>query len=279
MEMNFNPQLVKLVQTQHPEKILAFTRNLENNILAGIYGMEVDTYLLIKNQLTQQAKEAAEQLLQSPDFAAQVDRLPFKRDEIVVGVGESTTDDLLSWFEILRYLLELQRPQDRIHLINEGISNNTTTQVLSRFSGIVTKKPDWVLCMIGANDTMRIGQNSAKPLVSLEETAKNLNEIRRIATTISESNWVWITPPTFDEERIAAFKHFQTGQLSWKNKDILAVGDLIREMSEPVIDTQAGFGLPAQAKYMGIDGVHPTIEGHKAIICWVVESLTGSNER
>lgn len=279
METNFNPQLVKLIQSQHPEKVLAFTRNLEDKILAGIYGTDVDTYLLVKSQLTQQTKEAAKQLLQSADFAARVDRLPFKAGENVVGVGESTTDDLLSWFEILRHLLELQRPQDRIHLINEGISNNTTTQVLSRFSGIVAKNPDWILCMIGANDTMRIGQNSTKPLVSLEETGKNLDEIRRMATTRSKSNWVWITPPTFDEERVAAFKYFQMGQLSWRNKDILAVGDLIRNRSEPVVDTQAGFGLPAQAKYMGLDGIHPTLEGHKAIIRWVVESLTGGKER
>ncbi|TCZ80789.1 hypothetical protein E0485_00390 [Paenibacillus albiflavus] len=279
MKTNLNPQLAKLVQSQHPEKVLTFARNMDDKVLAAIYGMDVDSYLLIKSQLTQQAKEAAEQLLQYPDFAARVDRLPIKAGETVVGVGESTMDDLLSWFEILRHLLELQRPQDGIQLINEGISGNTTTQVLSRFSGIVAKQPDWILCMIGANDTMRVGPDSAKPLVSLGETAKNLHEIRQIAAARSKSNWVWVTPPTFDEERVAAFTYFQMGQLSWRNEDILAVGDLIRGMSDPVVDTQAGFGQPAHAKYMGIDGVHPSFEGHKAIVRWVVESLTGGKER
>lgn len=279
METNFNPQFAKLVQSQHPEKVLAFARNLDDKVLAAIYGMDVDAYLLVKSQLTQQAKEAAEQLLQYPEFATRVDRLPFKAGETVVGVGESTTDDLLSWFEILRHLLELQRPQDGIHFINEGISGQTSTQVLGRFNGIITKQPDWILCMIGANDTMRVGPDAVKPLVSLEETAKNLYEIRRIAAERSKSNWVWITPSTFDEERAAAFSHFQMGQLSWRNEDILAVGDLIRGMTDPVVDTQAGFGLPAQTIYMGIDGVHPTIEGHKAIVRWVVESLTGGEEQ
>lgn len=279
METNFNPQLAKLVQSQHPEKVLVFARHLDDKTLAAIYGMDVDTYLLVKSRLTQQAKAAAEQLLQDPDFAALIDRLPFKEGETVVGLGESTTDDLLSWFEILRHLLELQRPEDGICLINEGISGHTTTQVLSRFNGIAAKRPDWMLCMIGANDTMRVGPDSAKPLVSLEETAKNLHEVRRIAAAHSISNWVWITPSTFDEERVAAFSHFQMGQLSWRNEDILAVGDLIRGMSDPIVDTQAVFGLPAQAKYMGIDGVHPTIEGHKAIVREVVESLAGGKVR
>lgn len=278
MEMNFNPHLAKLVQSQHPEKLLVFARNLDDKVLAAIYGMDVDMYLLIKSQLTQQAKEAAEQLLQSPDLVDRVDRLPFKTGETVIGLGESTTDDLLSWFEIFRHLLELRRSQDGICLINEGISGHTSTQILGRINGIVSKQPDWILCMIGANDTMRIGPDSAKSLVRLEETTKNLHEIRRIAAARSKSNWVWITPPTIDEERAAAFTHFQTGQLSWRNEDILAIGELIRGMSDPVVDTQAGFGLPAQAKYIGMDGIHPTVEGHKAIVRWVIESLTGGKE-
>lgn len=279
METKFNPQLAKLVQSQHPEKVLTYARHLDEKVLAAIYGVDVDIYLLVRSQLKQQVKEAAEQLLQFPDFAARVDRLPFKAGETVVGLGESTTDDLLSWFEILRYLLEQKRPHDGIRLINEGISGNTTTQVLGRLSGIVTRHTDWIFCMIGANDTMRVGEDSAKTLVSLEETAKNLHEIRRIAAVRSKAKWVWITPSTFDEERIDAFTHFKAGQLSWRNEDILAVGSLIRDMSDPVVDTQAGLGLPAQAKYMGIDGLHPSIEGYKAIARWVVESLTEGEER
>lgn len=279
METNMNPQLMKLVQSQHPEKVIPFARNMDDKVLAAIYGVDVDAYLLVKNQLRLQAKEAAKQLLQNPDFATQVDRLPFRAGETVVGLGESTTDDLLSWFEILGHVLELRRPQDGIRFINEGISGNTSTQVLGRVNGIVAKQPNWILSMIGANDTMRVGPESAKPLVSLEETAKNLHEIRRIAAAQSKSNWVWITPSTFDEVRIAAFTHFQMGKLSWRNEDIRAVGDLIRSMSDPIVDTQTGFGLPAQTNYIGLDGVHPTIEGYKAIVCWVVESLTGGDER
>ncbi|WP_409346738.1 SGNH/GDSL hydrolase family protein [Paenibacillus sp. MBLB4367] len=275
MEPTLNPQWVKMIQTQHPEKLLSFARHLDDKLIAAIYGIDLETYLIVKDQLVRQAKEAAEQLLESPDFADRVDRLPFKAGETVIGVGESTTDDLLSWFEILRHLLERKRPQDGIRLINEGISGNTSSQVLGRISGIVAKQPDWILCMIGGNDMMRVGPESAKTQVSLEETAKNIHEIRRIAAARTKSQWVWMTPPTFDEERIIAFPYFQMGQLSWRNEDIIAVGDIIRSQPNPVVDTQAGFGLPASAKFIGMDGLHPTIEGHKAIVTWLVEELTG----
>lgn len=279
MEPTLNPQWIKLVQTQHPEKLLSFARNIDDNLLAAIYGMDLETYVSVKGQLVRQAREAADQLLESPEFAGRVDRLPFKAGETVIGVGESTTDDLLSWFEILRQLLELQRPQDGIRLINEGISGITSTQVLGRFSGIVAKQPDWILCMIGGNDVMRIGPASAKTQVSLEETVKNLSEIRRIAAARTKSQWVWITPPTFDEARIAAFPYFQMSQLSWRNEDIIQVGEMIRSMPDLVVDMQAGFGQPASAKFIGFDGLHPSIDGHKAIVRRLVESLTGGNER
>ncbi|WP_028548555.1 SGNH/GDSL hydrolase family protein [Paenibacillus sp. UNC451MF] len=279
MEPLLNPQWAKLIQMQHPEKLLSFARHLDDKLLAAIYGMDLETYLNIKGQMIRQVKEAAEQLLEQPDFADRVDRLPFKAGETVIGIGESTTDDLLSWFEILRHLLKLQRPQDEIRLINEGISGNTSSQILGRFSGIVAKNPNWFLCMIGSNDVLRFGPESAKTLVSLEEIEKNLNEIRRIAAARTKAQWVWITPPTFDEERIAAFPHFQMGQLSWRNEDIITVGEMIRSMPDHVVDTQAGFGQPELAKFIGVDGLHPTIVGQKAIVRWLVESLTGGAEK
>ncbi|RNB78518.1 hypothetical protein EDM56_30435 [Brevibacillus fluminis] len=275
MESALNPQWIKLVQNQHPEKLLPFARHLDDNALAAIYGMDANTYLTIKSLLAQQVRDTAQQLLEDQEFADRVDHLPFKADQTVIGVGESTTDDLLSWFEILRHLLELQRPQDRIRLINEGVSGHTSTQVLGRFSGIAARQPDWILFMIGSNDALRVGPDSTKTQVSLEETARNVTEIRRIAATRTKSWRVWMTPPTIDEERMAAFPFFQQAQISWRNADILAIGEMIRHLSDLVIDVQTRFGRQAPAAFIGMDGVHPTIAGHKAIVTLLVEELTG----
>ncbi|WP_152393799.1 SGNH/GDSL hydrolase family protein [Paenibacillus guangzhouensis] len=279
MEPNVNPQWVKLVQSQHPEKMLSFVQQIDEGVLAALYGMDLATYRRVREALSQQVNVAAQQLLEDPAFVDRVDHLPFKQGETVVGLGESTTDDLVSWFEILRKLLELRRPQDAIRLINEGISGHTTAHVLGRMNGVMARQPDWILCMIGANDVMRISSAATKTLVSLEETARNIEEIRRIAAARSQSAWIWITPPTCDEERMAAYPYFQMGQLSWRNEDIIKVGERIRSMPELVIDIQASFGQSAMANFLGIDGLHPTIDGHKAIVRWVVEGLTGGNDR
>ncbi|MCP1308757.1 SGNH/GDSL hydrolase family protein [Paenibacillus tyrfis] len=275
METNVNPQWVKLVQSQHPEKLLPFARKMEEQTLAAIYDMDVDTYRTIKRQLSQQAEDAALVLLEDSAFAGKVDRLPIQAGQTVIAIGESTTDDLLSWFELLRHLVGLRRPHDGIRFINEGISGYTTAQVLGRMSGIAAREPDWILCMIGGNDAMRIGREPAKTQVSAEETAKNLAAIRRIAADRTNAGWVWLTPPTFNEERAAAYPYFQFGQLSWRNEDIARVGDIIRSLPDQVVDTQAEFAVPDAHLLLGPDGVHPTLAGHKAIVTRLVEVLAG----
>jgi len=276
MESYANPQWVKLVQSQHPEKLLPFARNMDDQTLAAIYGMDADTYRSIKLQLTQQAQDAASEMLEDSAFAVKVDRLPFQAGQTVIAIGESTTDDLLSWFELLRHLVGLRRRNEGIRFINEGISGYTTTQVLGRMSGIVARKPDWILCMIGSNDALRIGPEPAKSQVSAEETAKNLKAIRHIAASRTNADWVWLTPPTFNEARAAAYPYFQLAQLAWRNEDVARVGNIIRSLPDQVVDTQAGFAEPVtQQLLLGPDGVHLTLDGHKKIVTQLVEGLAG----
>ncbi|MEN1969540.1 SGNH/GDSL hydrolase family protein [Lentibacillus sp. N15] len=267
-------QWKKMIQMQHPEKLLKFARQLDEKTLAAIYGMDADTYLDIRRQLEQQAEEAEDQLLANSVFADKVKQLPFKAGETVIGAGESTTDDLLSWFEILRHLLKKGRTQDNISVINEGISGNTSTQLLGRFGSIVAQNPDWIICMIGGNDVLRLGPEPTQTQVSAKESARNISEIRRIAAVNGDARWVWITPPPVNDERIAIFPPFRRGQLNWRNEDIHVVGNVIRDQSDPVIDTQKKFGMPASPEWMQMDGLHPSISGHKQIVTWLVETLT-----
>ncbi len=275
MEPTMNPLWTKLVQFQHPDKMLSFASNLDEKLIAALYGMDMESYVAVKRQLEDQAHEAAIQLLQDQGFADRVDQLPFKPGETVIGVGESTTDDLLSWLEILRHLLLERRPHDGIRIINEGVSGSTSTQILGRFSGVMAKQPDWIICMIGGNDVLRIGPEPTKTQVSLEETAKNLSAIRYVAAAQTKAHWVWITPPTFDEKRAGMNPHFQRGQLVWRNDDIIAIGDKIRGQPEIVVDTQLATRFPAAPELIGPDGIHPSIAGQKAIVSWLVEELTG----
>lgn len=269
-------QWTKLIRMQHPEKMLKFVRSFQDETLATLYGIpDTETFLRLKNSLQRQTKEAAAQLLEDPAFADRVDQLPFRQGETIVGLGESTTDDLLSWFEILRQLLELRRPRDGIRLVNEGLSGHTSSQLLGRINDTMAHSPDWVLCMIGGNDALRFGPDPSPTQVSIGETSRNLAEILRLAQARGNPRWVWITPTTINGERIEAFPPFRQGGIRCRNEDIAAIGDVMRNLSDPVVDTQADFGLPANALWMEADGLHPSLAGHQVIVTLLVQELTG----
>jgi acyl-CoA thioesterase-1 len=136
-------QVEQTVRFQHPEKLLTTVARLAEPVIATILGLDVATYRETKQQLEEHVRAAARELLTDPAVADSVDRLPFRPGTTVVGIGDSNTDDLLSWLEILRCLLELRRPQDRIRVLNAAVAAQTTSMApssLVRYSQIGSSK-------------------------------------------------------------------------------------------------------------------------------------------
>jgi acyl-CoA thioesterase-1 len=198
----FTPdQLVRTIQFHHPEKVLAGMPGIDDKVVAAILGTDVDMYRKIRAEFAERARKSASDLLNDPAFAVRVDRLPFAAGSTVVGLGDSITDDLQSWLEILRHLLALRRPQDNIKVVNAGVSGDTTCNVVSRFLAVTLEQPGWIICFIGTNDARLHGRSPNKVLVSIEETEKNLAMLRNFAATQTSARWVWITPAAVIEER------------------------------------------------------------------------------
>jgi acyl-CoA thioesterase I len=191
----------------------------------------------------------------------------------VLAIGDSMTDDLQSWLEILRHLLSETRPQDDIKVINGGLSAHTSAMILRRFVPTLAQEPDWIFCLLGGNDVTRIGSEKNKLQVSSEETPQNLLTMRRLAAEMTKATWVWLTPPPFDEERANTFPPFKMGGSVWRNADVLAIGDFMRSQTEIVVDLQNVFGVPVQPGLQGFDGVHPSLAGQQTIAKAVVERL------
>lgn len=263
-----------LIQFRHPEKIFADMPGISEATCAALLGLDVERYRRMKEKFKDHARSAAHDLLQDSTFATRVDRLPFAPGQTIVGLGDSITDDAQSWLEILRYLLDFRRGKDGIKVINAGISADTTCHIISRFASIVMQQPDWIICMAGTNDVRLHGQSPNKILVSIEETEKNLKMLRNFATAQTTARWIWMTPATVDEERIAAFWSSLPYQLMWRNKDLMAVAESIRKQGEPVVDLQAVFGFPPRPEFLLIDGLHPSLAGQKAIAKALVENLS-----
>ena len=269
-------ETLSLVQYIHPEKAYFWVPGFsDETVLAGLYDLDVATYEEIKAGFTAAARGAAEELLADASFAERVDRLPFKENALVVTIGESDTDSLQSWFEIVRHVLDLRRPEDGIHLVNMGISAQTTTQAIRSMVPVLAQQPDWIICALGANDAVRISPEPSKTLVSIEETRRNLAELRRLADIGTTAQWVWLARMPLDQARMDAYPPFRMGPVAfnWRNADMDAVNAWLHEQPELVVSIHAAFGSPVPPEFQEPDGLHPTLAGHQAIAREFVERL------
>jgi len=252
----------------HHEK----TVQASEEICAALLGYELKTVREIKTQFADTVWQNAKVLLDDPTFADLVDRLPFAPGSVVVGLGDSITDDYTSWCEILRVALTLRRPEDEIQVVNAGISGQTTTEVLARFLDVTRLNPDWIITMIGTNDARLHGLQPEKTLVSLEETEKNYHALRAYAKNQTHARWCWMTPTPVISEQIAVHWHMVENQLAWKNEDLRARADILLGMDDPVVDLQAVFD-PLDPDMLLVDGLHPSLLGQKAILRALLERL------
>ncbi|MHA6801558.1 SGNH/GDSL hydrolase family protein [Bounagaea algeriensis] len=258
----------------HLDKLYGYLPGLVD-ALPAIFGLTPAQHAEITAGFDDNTRQVATDLLTDARFAAAVDALPFRPGQTVLAVGDSITDDAQSWAEMLRHLLHLRRPADRIQVVNAGLSTHTTAMVLRRWPAtLATTSPDWVLCALGTNDVTRVGPAPAKPQVTLDESLANLAELRRIAEIGAHPSWVWMTPPPVCEDRIAAFPGFQHGQSTWANADIAAFAEALHGSAEPVVDLVSAFGTPADPQLQGPDGVHPTLDGQAAITRALIHQLS-----
>lgn len=265
------------VQYVHFDKLLgSYGVTLADEQIAALYGVDAQTYRDILAQFDTAAQQAAAELLADAEFAARVDQLPFAPGATVVALGDSLTDDLQSWAEILRHLLALQRPDDQIVVVNQGISGDTSAAALRRLVPILTTQPAWIICMLGTNDVQRNGTQATKTLVSLDETTLNLAELRHLAATESKANWAWITAPPCDDALIATSPFWASFEIGMRSADLVAIADVLRDEPDPVVDLIALFGQPPASGLLMEDGVHPALTGQQAIARALVERLTES---
>jgi lysophospholipase L1-like esterase len=249
------------------------TVGASEEICAALLGFDLDAFRKIKTEFAYSVRQAAEELLADPAFIQAVDRLPFKPGAVVVGLGDSITDDYTSWCEILREVLSMHRPKDGIRVVNAGISGQTTTEVLARFLDVANLNPDWVIAMIGTNDGLH-GLKPQKNLVSFEETEK-ITAPPSFANEQTRPLVLDDSPCDRDEDRGGSFV---SAQLMWRNDDLRARANVLLSMPDPVVDLQAAFE-PLNPAWLLDDGLHPSLDGQKIILRAMVEKLGISRDR
>ncbi|WP_264777795.1 SGNH/GDSL hydrolase family protein [Deinococcus aetherius] len=150
-----------MVQLRHPEKTLAIfpgLRDLTPEDHARLFGLGAAAYGQTLEDFTARVRGVARELPADPEFAA----LPLEPGQTILGLGDSLTADRQSWFEVLRQVLELRRLNDRLRLINAGVSADTTVHLLTRLAPLTVHNPAWILTLIGTNDVRLHGKHSTK---------------------------------------------------------------------------------------------------------------------
>lgn len=261
------------LQYTHLEKLYGYLPGMRDAAPA-VFGLTEQEYDDVRADFDRRARDAAADLLTDDTVAARVDALPFGAGQTVLVVGDSITDDLSSWAEILRHLLVLRRGDD-LRVVNAGLSAHTTAMILRRWPATLTARPDWIVCALGGNDVTRVGPDARKPQVSLTESVANLRELRRIAAALTDASWVWMTPVPVLEERVREHRAFRYGQSTWRNDDIVALADAVRGFDDPVVDLVEALGVPPAPHLQGDDGVHVTLEGQRVIVTSLLNTLAG----
>ena len=243
-------ELELLVRFEHPAKFLAVKELpgavlLGDEFLAAAYGTTPAVLAEVRGRLEREVREAAASLV-----------LAGVPSGTIVALGDSITDDLQSWAELLRAA--------GATLVNAGVSGDTTIDALERLYGVVELRPSLVVAMLGTNDCQRHGPAQAR-LVSPRDSLRAAAEIRRwLACRV-----MWIAPPPVDEAALA--RAVGRRPFTLRDADVRALVAALRDAGLEVVDP----GLTAE--HLLPDGVHPNLAGQRAIAEAVLRALQSSS--
>lgn len=253
-----------LLQFLNLEKRFPLLPGIEDTeAMAHLMGLEEDEFLKLRDRFKTNAKEAALELLKEDEVNDWLDDLPFEKDDTIVALGDSITDDLQGWFSIFQHVLEITVPEADFTFVNSGVSYNTSSDALKRLNrDVLAHEPDWVIVALGTFDAQKLHVEPTRPLVSLADYWENTKTIEEAVKEVTDNPLIWITPPpviTEMQQKIRLFD-FDIFEEDLRNiREILAgkqgyiVDPLGKRMSE---DDEV------EAWNYLSDGLHPSLSGH-----------------
>ncbi|MCG8373793.1 MAG: SGNH/GDSL hydrolase family protein [Balneolales bacterium] len=229
---------------------------------AGLIGLSESQVSAFRENMENNAKQAALELLKEEEIINLIDKLPFDGSETIVAFGDSSIEDDQGWFNILRYVLDISVENARFNFVNSGISYNTTTDALRRLDrDVLVHEPDWVFISLGTFDAQRLNIAPDRTLVPLSETWENLATVQQVITEEIENPLVWITPtPVITELQAEHALH----DFTIDSRDLSSVTEIISGKTGGIVDPKAirmGENEPKAWNYLG-DGLHPSLSGH-----------------
>lgn len=229
---------------------------------ADLLGISVEELQEYRLNLDQNAKQAALELLKEDEIIDLLDKIPFDGNEIIVALGDSSTEDAQGWFNIFKNLLEISSENAEFQFINAGISGNTTTDGLRRLDrDVLLAEPDWVFVSLGTFDVQRLNIAPDRTLIPLSETWENLNTIQEILEEQLENPVIWLTPTPVIQELL---EENLMNEFSIDEMDMAQLIEVVAGKRGVIIDPQGrrlGEEKPQAWNYLS-DGLNPSLAGH-----------------
>ena len=175
-------------------------------------------------------------------------------------VGEGSDEALgNNYVRILDGFFSVWYPDKKLHIMNTGISGNTSRDLLARFNtDVVALCPDWVSILIGINDVWRQFDTPVIPETHVlpEEYAKNVEQMIYAAKACSKG--VFLMTPYYMEPNQNDLMRARMNEYGVICKNLATRYDC------KLIDLQAAFDryfCYRHSSYVAWDRVHPNFTG------------------
>lgn len=264
----------------HPDKVLQPYPGLpEMNAswLAPLYELTAAEYDEVIEGYRSQNQRAISSMMETGRVPKRLDDLPFKTGDKVVLVGDSITDDSLSWANLLTELIARLDTDKSITLVNAGVSADTTAQVVARFLAVLAEEPSWIITMIGTNDARRHGWEAPRSQQALAETKANLEYLRTLAGNRSKARLVWMTPTPVIEATMRNHWFIKQQEAWFANSDLEAIASVVRGLPGTVVDLWQEFNENME-ETLYVDGLHPSSNGQQLILVALLSRLKANLE-
>jgi len=195
------------------------------SLQAALMGLEEEKLFSARIILAERIKLIVADLAKDEHLMKMVHELPFQDGDKVVAIGDSNTDDLGSWFYILKHLLEEHRKDVKLKWVNHAVSYDTSTDTLRKASRtILVEEGDWYICATGLFDCAKLDVMPGRPTVALAESWENLAAIEDVVDKVSENPMIWINPAPVNSTMQQSFTFFD---FTVENEDIQAFREVM----------------------------------------------------
>ena len=206
--------------------------------------------LLLASGCKKSPEPAAERPQAAPAPAPIADSRP-----VIVAFGDSLSagygaDPDKSYPDFLQK--EIDRAGFKYHVVNEGISGDTTSGGVERLDRVTGMKPAIVILELGGNDGLR-GLPQSVTRANMETM---VNTLRGARITVVLAGMT--LPPNYGDAYIGGFEKIYV-ELATKNK-LTRIPFLLQ-------------GVATNPALMQRDGIHPTAEGNEKVAALVMKYL------